>query len=129
MSLGTYSGSVITNIYDTYTNVPAVTNIVTITSASYASLVTSALTDPNTMYVISGSNMQAGTSGTSGTSGLSGTSGVSGTSGTSGVSGTNGSAGTSGTSGVSGTNGSAGTSGTTPAAAIGLESVMLLMGG
>jgi hypothetical protein len=73
------------------------------------------------MYVISGSNLQAGTSGTSGTSGgagssgTSGTNGVAGSSGTSGLNGTNGVAGTNGTagtSGLNGTNGVAGTNGT-----------------
>jgi hypothetical protein len=51
-SVGVFSGSVISNIYDTYTNVPAVTNIVTLDSASYAAIATK---DPNTLYVISGS--------------------------------------------------------------------------
>jgi hypothetical protein len=50
-----FSGSLITNLTDTYTDVSAVNQIVTLTSASYASLVTGSLTNPNTLYIVSGS--------------------------------------------------------------------------
>jgi hypothetical protein len=82
---GSLSGSVITNVTDIYTNVPPVNNVVTLTSASYASLQTAGQLDSNTLYIISASNISAGTSGTSGTSGVSGTSGTSGINGTNGV--------------------------------------------
>jgi hypothetical protein len=50
-----FSGSLITNLTDIYTDIPAVQQIVTLTSASYAGLVSSSLVDPNTLYVVSGS--------------------------------------------------------------------------
>jgi hypothetical protein len=49
-----FSGAVITNLTDTYTDVAAVEQIVTLTSASYASLVTGGTTNPNTLYVVTG---------------------------------------------------------------------------
>ena len=54
-----FSGSLITNLTDIYTDVPAVNKIVTLTSASYASLVTGGTVDPNTLYVVSGSSSTA----------------------------------------------------------------------
>lgn len=56
-----FSGSLITNLTDIYNDVPAVKQIVTLTSASYAALVTSSLVDPNTLYVVSGSVSGGGT--------------------------------------------------------------------
>jgi len=53
-SIGTQSGSLVSNITDSNTDVPRVDYIVTLTSASYAALPTK---DPNTLYVISGSNV------------------------------------------------------------------------
>ena len=50
-----FSGSLITNLTDVYTDVEAVQQIVTLTSASYASLVSGSLTNPNTLYIVSGS--------------------------------------------------------------------------
>jgi hypothetical protein len=50
-----FSGSLITNLTDIYTDVPAVQQIVTLSSASYAGLVSGSLIDPNTLYVVSGS--------------------------------------------------------------------------
>ena len=50
-----FSGSVITNLTDIYTNVPAVQQIVTLTSASYAALLSGSLVNPNTLYIVSGS--------------------------------------------------------------------------
>ena len=50
-----FSGSVITNLTDTYVDVPEVKQIVTLTSASYASLVTAGTLNPNTLYIVSGS--------------------------------------------------------------------------
>jgi len=50
-----FSGSIITNLTDTYTDVAAVNQIVTLTSASYAALASGSLTNPNTLYVVSGS--------------------------------------------------------------------------
>jgi hypothetical protein len=50
-----FSGSLITNLTDIYTDIPEVKQIVTLTSASYAALFSSSLTDPNTLYVVSGS--------------------------------------------------------------------------
>jgi hypothetical protein len=50
-----FSGSLITNLTDIYTDVPSVQQIVTLTSASYAGLVSGSLVDPNTLYVVSGS--------------------------------------------------------------------------
>jgi hypothetical protein len=52
---GSTSGSVITNLTDTYTSVPAVNQIVTLPSASYAALLSGSLVDSNTLYIISGS--------------------------------------------------------------------------
>jgi hypothetical protein len=52
---GTLSGSTITNIGDTFTDVAPVNRIITLTSASYAALVTGSLTDPNALYIVSGS--------------------------------------------------------------------------
>lgn len=115
---GSLSGSFISNVTDTFASVSRVDYVVTLDSSSYGNLLASGSTNPNTMYIISGSNLSAGSSGTSGVSGTSGTSGingVNGTSGTSGINGTNGAPGangTSGTSGVSGTSGTSGVSGT-----------------
>jgi len=53
---GSFSGSFVSTLGDTYTDVPAATKIVTLTSASYASLTPK---DANTLYIISGSNMSA----------------------------------------------------------------------
>jgi hypothetical protein len=50
-----FSGSLITNLTDTYSDVARVNQIVTLTSASYASLASGSLTNPNTLYVVSGS--------------------------------------------------------------------------
>jgi hypothetical protein len=50
-----FSGSIITNLTDTYTDVAAVNQIVTLTSASYAALASGSLTNPNTLYIVSGS--------------------------------------------------------------------------
>jgi hypothetical protein len=50
-----FSGSLITNLTDVYTDVSAVNQIVTLTSASYAALVTGSLTNTNTLYIVSGS--------------------------------------------------------------------------
>jgi hypothetical protein len=50
-----FSGSLITNLTDIYTDVPSVQQIVTLSSASYAGLVSGSLIDPNTLYVVSGS--------------------------------------------------------------------------
>ena len=52
---GTLSGSVVTNIGDTFTDVAPVNRIITLTSASYAALVTGSSTDPNALYIVSGS--------------------------------------------------------------------------
>jgi hypothetical protein len=52
---GSFSGSLITNLTDIYTDVAAVNQIVTITSASYAGLASGSLTNPNTLYIVSGS--------------------------------------------------------------------------
>jgi hypothetical protein len=52
---GTLSGSTITNIGDTFTDVAPVNRIITLTSASYAALVTGSTTDPNALYIVSGS--------------------------------------------------------------------------
>jgi hypothetical protein len=82
---GSFSGSFIDNITDTYTSVARVQHVVTLTSASYAALGTK---DANTLYIVSGSTAttgSAGADGTSGTSGVDGTNGVNGTSGTSGA--------------------------------------------
>ena len=49
-----FSGAVITNLTDTYTDVAAVQQIVTLTSASYASLISAGTTNPNTLYVVTG---------------------------------------------------------------------------
>jgi hypothetical protein len=76
-STGTQSGSLISNITDNYTDISRVDYVVTLTSASYASLGTK---NANTLYLISGSTA-IGTNGTSGTSGVSGTSGINGTNG------------------------------------------------
>ena len=99
-----YSGSVIDNGFGNYTEVPRVKHVVSITSASYAALATR---DPNTMYIVTGSQH---TSGTSGTSGVNGTNGDAGSSGTSGVNGTGGTSGVNGTGGTSGTSGISGAS-------------------
>jgi len=50
-----FSGSLITNLTDTYTDVASVQQIVTLTSASYAALASGSLTNPNTLYIVSGS--------------------------------------------------------------------------
>jgi uncharacterized coiled-coil protein SlyX len=50
-----FSGSLITNLTDIYTDIPAVQQIVTLTSASYAALASGSLTNPNTLYIVSGS--------------------------------------------------------------------------
>lgn len=52
-----FSGSLITNLTDIYTDIPSVNQIVTLTSASYAGLVSGSLVDPNTLYVVSGSTI------------------------------------------------------------------------
>jgi hypothetical protein len=52
---GTLSGSVVTNIGDTFTDVAPVNRIITLTSASYAALASGSLTDPNALYIVSGS--------------------------------------------------------------------------
>jgi hypothetical protein len=51
---GSLSGSVISNITDTFNDVPSALYIVTLDSASYASVVTSSTTDQNTLYFVSG---------------------------------------------------------------------------
>lgn len=50
-----FSGSLITNLTDIYTDIPEVQQIVTLTSASYAALASGSLTNPNTLYIVSGS--------------------------------------------------------------------------
>ena len=52
---GTLSGSVVTNIGDTFTDVAPVNRIITLTSASYAALASGSTTDPNALYIVSGS--------------------------------------------------------------------------
>jgi hypothetical protein len=52
---GTLSGSAITNIGDTFTDVAPVNRIITLTSASYAALASGSTTDPNALYIVSGS--------------------------------------------------------------------------
>lgn len=47
---GSYSGSVINNITDTYTSTPKVNNIITLTSVQWTSISSSA--DSNTLYII-----------------------------------------------------------------------------
>jgi hypothetical protein len=49
---GSFSGSLITNLTDTYTDVAAVQQIVSISSGSYAGLVSGSLTNTNTLYII-----------------------------------------------------------------------------
>jgi uncharacterized transporter YbjL len=49
---GSFSGSIITNLTDTYTDVAAVQQIVSISSGSYAGLVSGSLTNTNTLYII-----------------------------------------------------------------------------
>ena len=49
---GSYTGSLVDNVSPSYGGVPEVKHIISITSASYASLGTK---DPNTLYVVSGS--------------------------------------------------------------------------
>jgi hypothetical protein len=53
LNSGSLSGSVISNLTDTYDGVPEVDYIITLSSASYAELVASASVDVNTLYVIS----------------------------------------------------------------------------
>jgi hypothetical protein len=55
-----FSGSLITNLTDIYTDVAAVQQIVTLTSASYAALASGSLTNPNTLYIVSGSTSGSG---------------------------------------------------------------------
>jgi hypothetical protein len=55
-----FSGSLITNLTDVYTDVAAVQQIVTLTSASYAALLSGSLTNPNTLYIVSGSTSGSG---------------------------------------------------------------------
>jgi hypothetical protein len=57
--MGVFSGSVVSNITDIYTSTPAVNYVVTIDSSSYGNLLATSATQPNTMYVISGSNLLA----------------------------------------------------------------------
>jgi hypothetical protein len=57
LNSGSLSGSVISNLTDTYDGVPEVDYIITLTSASYAELVVSASTDPNTLYVVTGDDV------------------------------------------------------------------------
>ena len=52
LTSGSFTGSLVDNVSPTTTNVPPVRHVISITSASYAALVTK---DPNTLYVISGS--------------------------------------------------------------------------
>jgi uncharacterized coiled-coil protein SlyX len=59
-----FSGSLITNLTDIYTDIPAVRQIVTLTSASYAALLSGSLTNPNTLYIVSGSISGSGGGGT-----------------------------------------------------------------
>ena len=75
---GSSSGSVITNIGDSYTDVPAVTSVVTLTSSSYGALLAAGTTDPNTLYVISGSNLLATVFPYSGSAQITGSLGVTG---------------------------------------------------
>ena len=55
-----FSGSIITNLTDIYSDVAAVQQIVTLTSASYAALASGSLTNPNTLYIVSGSTSGSG---------------------------------------------------------------------
>ena len=50
-----FSGSLITNLTDIYTDIAPVKQIVTLTSASYAALVSGGTVDENTLYIVSGS--------------------------------------------------------------------------
>ncbi len=59
-----FSGSLITNLTDIYTDVPEVKQIVTLTSASYAALASGSLTNPNTLYIVSGSTPSGGSTDT-----------------------------------------------------------------
>jgi hypothetical protein len=52
---GSATGSVISNLGDTFTEVPPVQKIVSLTQTQYNSLVSGGTTDPNTLYIISGS--------------------------------------------------------------------------
>jgi len=56
IQLGSESGSVVDNRNDTYLSVPRIEHIVTLTEAQYDALV---LPDVNTLYVISGSNVDS----------------------------------------------------------------------
>ena len=67
-----FSGSIITNLTDTYTDVAAVNQIVTLTSASYAALASGSLTNPNTLYIVSGSTSGSITGATLGSNTFSG---------------------------------------------------------
>ena len=67
-----FSGSIITNLTDTYTDVSAVNQIVTLTSASYAALASGSLTNPNTLYIVSGSTSGSITGATLGSNTFSG---------------------------------------------------------
>jgi len=58
-----FSGSLITNLTDIYTDVSPVQQIVTLTSASYAGLASGSLLNPNTLYVVSGSTSGGGGAG------------------------------------------------------------------
>jgi len=49
---GSFSGSLITNLTDTYTDVAAIQQIVSLSSGSYAGLVSGSLTNSNTLYII-----------------------------------------------------------------------------
>lgn len=49
---GSFSGSIITNLTDTFTSVAAVQQIVSLSSGSYAGLVSGSLTNSNTLYII-----------------------------------------------------------------------------
>ena len=54
---GSANGNVITNLGDTYSELSPVQTIVTLSSASYAALVSGSLTVENTLYIVSGSEI------------------------------------------------------------------------
>jgi hypothetical protein len=60
LSSGSFSGSVVDNITDDFTDVPKVNHIVTLSSASLATLIAGATTDANTLYVVTGSEFGGG---------------------------------------------------------------------
>ena len=70
-----FSGSVVDNIIDTFTSVPEINHIVTLTQAEYDGL---GSVDPNTLYIISGSSVLDETFPYSGSAQITGSLGVTG---------------------------------------------------